>query len=121
MLTEQEEKARVFKAFCDPKRLAIIDFLRHGEQCACKIAKELNMAQSALSYHMKILCEAQVVEFWHVGKWTHYQINIAGCSQAIKYIHEITTPTHTATQNSTHSCINTKNCTQAYSVDHASE
>ena len=30
-----QESAKVFKALCDPKRLAILEQLRSGEKCAC--------------------------------------------------------------------------------------
>ena len=47
----------IFKALCDEKRLSILELLKGGEKCACVLMEELNIAQSALSYHMKILCE----------------------------------------------------------------
>ena len=45
----------IFKALCDEKRLSILKLLKGGEKCACVLMEELNIAQSALSYHMKIL------------------------------------------------------------------
>ena len=30
-----QENAKVFRALCDPKRLAILEQLRTGEKCAC--------------------------------------------------------------------------------------
>ena len=44
----------IFKALCDEKRLSILELLKGGEKCACVLMEELNIAQSALSYHMKI-------------------------------------------------------------------
>lgn len=32
-----QEHAKVFRALCDPKRLAILELLREGEQCACML------------------------------------------------------------------------------------
>ena len=32
-----QEDAKVFKALCDPKRLAILEQLRSGEKCACTV------------------------------------------------------------------------------------
>ncbi len=92
MYAIHEKKAKVFKALCDPKRIAIIELLRTGEKCACVLSQELNIAQSALSYHMKILCESQLVECWNVGKWTHYQISAQGRTQAIELLQSITCP-----------------------------
>ena len=56
-----QEHAKVFRALCDPKRLAILELLREGEQCACMLMDRLGMGQSAVSYHMKILCESGIV------------------------------------------------------------
>ena len=53
-MDKYEKDAKVFKAFCDTKRLRIIDLLTQGERCACVLMEEMGMAQSALSYHMKI-------------------------------------------------------------------
>ena len=54
--------ARVFKALCDPKRLAILEELRGGEKCACVLQEPMELTQSGLSYHMKVLCESGLVE-----------------------------------------------------------
>ena len=61
----------IFKALCDEKRLSILELLKGGEKCACVLMEELNIAQSALSYHMKILCESGIVTSRQEGKWTH--------------------------------------------------
>ena len=58
----------IFKALCDEKRLSILELLKGGEKCACVLMEELNIAQSALSYHMKILCESGIVTSRQEGK-----------------------------------------------------
>ena len=50
-----EEAVKVFKALADPKRLAILEQLRSGEKCACVLLEPLDLSQSGLSYHMKVL------------------------------------------------------------------
>lgn len=66
----------IFKALCDEKRLSILELLKGGEKCACVLMEELNIAQSALSYHMKILCESGIVTSRQEGKWTHYTLSL---------------------------------------------
>lgn len=68
-----QEQAKVFKALCDPKRLAILEQLRSGEKCACVLQEPLDLTQSGLSYHMKILCDSGIVVSRQEGKWTHYR------------------------------------------------
>ena len=40
-----EQDAKIFKALCDPKRLAILEQLRSGEKCACKLQEPLALTQ----------------------------------------------------------------------------
>ena len=90
-----EQRARVFKAFCDERRQKILELLQNGEQCACKLIEGTGMAQSTLSYHMKILCESGIVTGREDGKWTHYQISSHGSEKAIELLKEITAVTDT--------------------------
>jgi len=96
ILTIYEEQAKVFKAFCDDKRLRILELLHSGEKCACVLIEQMDMGQSALSYHMKILVESGVVESHQEGKWTHYQISEKGSAYAMQLLKKITTPNLTA-------------------------
>ena len=92
MASAYEEHARIFKAFCDEKRLRILELLRGGEKCACVLLEQLELGQSGLSYHMKILVESGVVESRQEGKWTHYKISEKGSSYAGTLLKELTRP-----------------------------
>lgn len=85
------KEAMLFKALSDPKRLTILSLLKHGEKCACVLIEEMHMAQSALSYHMKILCESGLVMSRQDGKWIHYRLNQKGSEKALEQLKEITT------------------------------
>lgn len=87
-----QENAKVFKALCDPKRLAILEQLRSGEKCACVLQEPMKLTQSGLSYHMKILCDSGLVVSRQEGKWTHYRLSVAGRDEAVKLLLAITTP-----------------------------
>ena len=78
-----EEAAKIFKAFCDPNRLMILEILKDGEQCACKLLEQLNIGQPTLSHHMKILCDSGIVIGRKEGKWMHYSISENGVQYAI--------------------------------------
>ena len=56
-----ERLATIFKALSDETRLHIIDMLSCNELCAADILASFNLSQSTLSYHMKILIDAGVV------------------------------------------------------------
>ncbi len=87
-----EKDARVFKALCDPKRLAILQQLRGGEKCACVLLEKLDIGQSGLSYHMRILCDSGIVVSRQEGKWTHYRLSEEGRESAVELLRALTTP-----------------------------
>lgn len=50
------------KALADSTRLETLMMLCEGELCSCKILEHFNISQPTLSYHMKILLKADLVE-----------------------------------------------------------
>lgn len=90
MATPYEERAKVFKALCDERRQRILELLRGGEKCACVLMEQMEMPQSSLSYHMKILCDSGIVSSREEGKWTHYRISRRGSERAIELLKELT-------------------------------
>lgn len=91
MSTGHQDNAKVFKAFCDENRLMILELLRSGEKCACVLIEKLNIGQSTLSYHMKILCESGIVDSRQEGRWTHYRISEKGSRYASELLNTLTT------------------------------
>ena len=89
MKIKYENEATVFKALCDPNRLLILETLQSGDKCACKLLEDLEISQSTLSHHMKILCEAGFVEATKQGKWMHYNIHREGFEAARKVLKEL--------------------------------
>ena len=90
METIHQKNANVFKAFCDERRLRILELLQSGEKCTCVLIEEMDMPQSSLSYHMKVLCESGVVEGRQDGKWTHYRISEEGSLAVMALLKELT-------------------------------
>jgi len=80
-MVNYQEEAAVFRALCDENRLRILEMLRSGEMCACKLLENLDIGQSTLSHHMKILCDAGIVAGRADGKWTHYRISRDGAAR----------------------------------------
>lgn len=91
-MQDYQQQAKVFKALCDPKRLAILEQLRSGEKCACVLQEPLALTQSGLSYHMKILCDSGLVDSRQEGKWTHYRLSEQGRERAVELLIALTTP-----------------------------
>ena len=53
-----------------------------GELCVCDLQDELGMAQSLLSFHLKALRDAGLVNVRRNGRWAHYSINADGMAHA---------------------------------------
>ena len=87
---ENVRHAMVFKAFCDENRLAILQMLRNGEKCACKLHDALCIGQSTLSHHMRILCDAGIVRTRKSGKWSYYSIDPEGRQAALQLLIKLT-------------------------------
>lgn len=86
MRSDYKKTARIFKAFCDENRVRILELLKDGEKCACKLLEEMNITQPTLSHHMKILCDSGIVTGRKEGKWIHYSISQKGIEKARKYL-----------------------------------
>ncbi len=86
MNKDYAENIRIFKALCDENRWRILEILQSGEKCACVLLNKLNIQQSTLSHHMKILCDSEVVVGRKDGKWMHYSINKEGLELAKRKI-----------------------------------
>lgn len=86
METDEKKTAVIFKAFCDENRIRILQLLRDGEKCACRLLEELNITQPTLSHHMKILCDSGIVVGRKEGKWMHYSLSETGIERAQEYL-----------------------------------
>ena len=84
------EEAKIFKALADENRLRMLEILRGGEKCACVLLSDLQISQSTLSYHMKILCDSGIVVSRPEGKWMHYAISKEGSLRAAQLLVEAT-------------------------------
>ena len=67
--------AELFHALSDETRLAIVQRLRSGERCVCDLTDLLDAAQSRLSFHLKVLKDAGIVNDRRDGRWVHYSLN----------------------------------------------
>jgi ArsR family transcriptional regulator len=65
---------KALKALSDPTRLRIILLLMKEELCVCELLFVLNMEQSRVSHHLRILRDADLVEDIRDGKWIIYRI-----------------------------------------------
>jgi ArsR family transcriptional regulator len=63
-----------FQAVAEETRLSIVRLLSSGERCVCELQTELDAAQSRLSFHLKKLKDAGVVQDRRDGRWVYYRL-----------------------------------------------
>ena len=56
-----EERARVFKALADPRRVEIVELLAKGSQCGTLIAEALGISVALLCHHWEVLVDAGIL------------------------------------------------------------
>lgn len=69
--------ARKFKALGDPVRLHLLTLISQhpgGEACVCDISGGLELSQSTISHHLKVLREAGLLECERRSTWVYYWV-----------------------------------------------
>ena len=76
MTNNINKTADFFKALGDPTRIKILKLLLSGKNlCVGMIAFKLNITQSAVSQHLKVLKSNDIVEGTRTGFNIHYRVN----------------------------------------------
>ncbi len=70
-----ENTTDLFKALSDRSRLRILKALQSKRLCACEITRLLNLANSTVSRHLKILKDTGFIVEIKDGKWVNHHIN----------------------------------------------
>ena len=65
---------QLLKAQADPIRLRIVETLGSGERCVCDLTGDLGLAQSRLSFRLKVMKEAGLLSDRQDGRWVYYQL-----------------------------------------------
>jgi ArsR family transcriptional regulator len=74
-----EDLAARFKALGDPGRLRLLSFLASqpdGEACVCHLTGPLGLTQPTVSHHLKVLCDAGLLERERRGTWMYYRLRL---------------------------------------------
>ena len=83
---DSDRAVTLFHALSDSTRISILEMLRDGELCVCELQDELEAAQSRLSFHLRVLRDAGLVEDRREGRWSYYRIVPA----ALAEVHDLT-------------------------------
>jgi ArsR family transcriptional regulator len=69
--------AEMFKVMNDPTRLKIINALMMSEMCVCDIAALMEMTQPAVSHHLKVMRQGELIKYRRDGKAVYYALDDA--------------------------------------------
>ena len=69
-----DQSRQLLKALADPIRLDVIHALAEGERCVCDLTSALDLSQSRLSFHLRVLREAGLLTDRQSGRWTYYRL-----------------------------------------------
>jgi len=68
-------RVRIFKVLSDETRLRIIDLLKNQSLCVNALAHFLGVSTAAISQHLRILRDANLVIGEKKGYFVHYHLN----------------------------------------------
>ncbi|MDB9315970.1 metalloregulator ArsR/SmtB family transcription factor [Spirulina sp. CS-785/01] len=75
-----------FHALSDTLRLQILELLRSQEYCVCDLCNLLEVSQSKLSFHLKTLKDANLIQSRQEGRWMYYSLNLAQFALLEQYL-----------------------------------
>lgn len=69
-----KREAEILKAVGHPARIAILEILRRGEECVCRICPKLDGTQPNTSKHLAVLKKAGIIDSRQEGTMTFYWV-----------------------------------------------
>ena len=78
-----------FKALSDPVRRQILTMLRKGRMAAGDISSHFDMSQATVSYHLKMLKEADLVFEEKEKNYVYYTLNTSVIEEVMLWLTEL--------------------------------
>ncbi len=73
-----EDTVRLLKAAADPTRLRLLALCERGESTVSELVAVLGQSQPRISRHLKLLCDAGLLERFRDGHWIYYRAPATG-------------------------------------------
>lgn len=83
-----ETRRDVFQAIADPTRRAIILLLTIGAMTPNVIAEHFNSSRQAISKHLQILTECEILKQEQQGREIHYHLNVDKMKDIEKWLEQ---------------------------------
>ena len=77
------------KALADPTRREILNLLKQGKLSAGEITEHFNITAAAISRHLSVLKEADLIEDTREGKYIFYELNTSVLEEIMLWITDL--------------------------------
>lgn len=81
-------ETNIFKVLADSQRRDILVMLREGRLNAGEISEKLKITPAALSYHLKLLKNADLISEYKEKNYIYYEINTTVFDDLIMWINQ---------------------------------
>ena len=78
----------IFKVLADGQRREILTMLKDGRMNAGEIAERLKVTPAAMSYHLKLLKAADLIEEYKEKNFIYYEINTTVFDELILWVNQ---------------------------------
>jgi DNA-binding transcriptional ArsR family regulator len=85
-MARAQSSSDVFHAIADPTRRALLDILSEGEKPVSSLCEQFDVAQPAISQHLRVLREVGLVTEKRVGKYRIYRLEPAPLAEVHEWI-----------------------------------
>lgn len=80
---------QTLKALADPTRREILNLLKGGKKSAGEICEHFDISAAAISRHLSVLKDADLVYDTREGKYIYYEINTSVLEETILWIADL--------------------------------
>jgi DNA-binding transcriptional ArsR family regulator len=77
------------RALADPTRRTILNLLKKNSLAAGEIAEHFEMSMPAVSKHLAVLKEADLIRDRREGKYIYYELNASVLDEALLWLTEL--------------------------------
>ena len=81
--------ADTFKALSDPARRDILEMLKNKPLSAGEIAKQFDMTQATVSYHLKGLKKADLIRENRKKNFIYYELNLTVLEELMMWLSDL--------------------------------
>src|SRR5690349_19924203 len=83
MPTSLAELLAALKSVAEPTRLRLVELLTHGELTVGEISTVLDQSQPRISRHLKVLCDAGLLDRFREEHWVYYRTATHGIGKQL--------------------------------------